>query len=204
MNFPHAQRFWALLIALAFEGGLAALAWPLGWVLGLSPVEHCSVTVGGSILGVAASLPMVAVFGVLIRWPMGPLERVKQLLDDVLVPFLGSCTLIELALISLVAGLGEELLFRGVLQIKLAQLMGFWPGLVLASLLFGLMHPLSVTYVVLAASFGIYLGWIFTITADLFVAMIAHAVYDFVALAYLLKGRASITTSNPIQDSDVI
>ena len=42
--------------------------------------------------------------------------------------------------LALWSGVGEELLFRGLLQTFLADQLGPWPGLVLASTVFGLVH----------------------------------------------------------------
>ena len=59
--------------------------------------------------------------------------------------------------------------------------------LAIASLAFGLMHPISLTYVLLAALFGAYLGWIWKVTDSFLVVIVAHVLYDFLALAYLLR-----------------
>ena len=60
-------------------------------------------------------------------------------------------------------------------------------GVVLASLLFGLMHPITPAYIVLAALMGAFLGWIFLITENLLPVIITHGLYDFLALAYLTR-----------------
>src|SRR5207249_730032 len=60
-------------------------------------------------------------------------------------------------------------------------------GIVLASLLFGLMHPITPFYVVLAALMGAFLGWIFIVTDNLLPAIITHGLYDFLALTYLTR-----------------
>lgn len=44
---------------------------------------------------------------------------------------------------AITAGLGEELLYRRFLQTRLEALIGSWTGILLASLLFGLMHVFS-------------------------------------------------------------
>ena len=79
---------------------------------------------------------------------------------------MGECTVADLALISLLAGLGEELLFRGLIQDGLVGWLGPWPALVLTSVLFGLMHPITPGYAVLATLAGAYLGWVYLATGE--------------------------------------
>ena len=124
------------------------------------------------------------------RWPVGPLKPLGQLVERLLVPMFRPCTLVDLVLISAAAGVGEELLFRGVLQTGIAQ----WTGSVglavgMAAVVFGLAHPISITYAVLAAAIGVYLGWLLVATGNLLVPIVTHAAYDFLALVYLL-GRS--------------
>ena len=89
------------------------------------------------------------------------------------------------------AGLGEELLFRGLVQAGLAKLIpgaaGVWIALVVASLVFGIFHWLNTTYAFLAALAGLYFGLLLMATGSLWPPIVAHALYDFVALWYLLR-----------------
>ena len=66
---------------------------------------------------------------------------------------------------------------------------GVWVGLAVASVLFGLAHAITVSYVLLAALMGLYLGWLWIATGNLLVPIMAHAGYDFLALVYLVKIR---------------
>ena len=58
--------------------------------------------------------------------------------------------------------------------------------MIVLSLLFGLAHALTRTYAVLATLVGFYLGFLFWLTGNLLAPILAHAVYDFVALVYLV------------------
>jgi len=99
-------------------------------------------------------------------------------------------TPLELALVALAAGLGEELLFRGALQ-SLAELwMSPLVALAMVSLLFGLAHALSATYFVLATVVGAYLGWLALATGSLVPPILAHALYDLLALGVLLRRQS--------------
>jgi membrane protease YdiL (CAAX protease family) len=110
----------------------------------------------------------------------------------------------ELLVISLIAGVGEEMLFRGFLQTCLATWIGEPYGLILAlvvaSLTFGACHWLTTTYAALATLVGLYLGVVFYGSGNLLVPVVAHAVYDFAALMYLVKSqRALPDASEPSQ-----
>jgi membrane protease YdiL (CAAX protease family) len=94
---------------------------------------------------------------------------------------------VDLALLSLVAGIGEELLCRGVLQPVLGRWLGPAFGLAAASLLFGLLHPVSWLYIVLAGLLGAYLGFLYLATGNLLGPIVAHALYDFVVLVYIVR-----------------
>ena len=56
------------------------------------------------------------------------------------------------------------------------------------AVLFGLVHPLTPAYLVLAALAGAYLGWTYVASGNLLVPVLAHALSDFAALAWLVRG----------------
>jgi membrane protease YdiL (CAAX protease family) len=90
-------------------------------------------------------------------------------------------------LLSLVAGVGEEVLFRGVIQAGLAERVPAWVAVGVASLLFGAAHWLTASYAVLAALIGVYLGVLFLVTDNLLVPAVTHALYDIAALSILVR-----------------
>src|SRR5437764_1094401 len=119
------------------------------------------------------------------RLHAGPFGRLNRVVDQVIVPLFAGCSLADFALISLVGGLGEELLFRGLVQTALVSWFSVGVGIGLASLLFGLAHMITPMYAVLATIIGVYFGWLALYAGDLLAPIVAHAVYDFAALAYL-------------------
>lgn len=197
---PALDQGTVVVAAVLFEGGLAPLALAIGWLLGQSPLEGFTWSIRDTFLGVVAALPMYAMFQLLMRWPIRPLQRIRHFFEAELTPLFGSRPDSDLALIALAAGVGEEMLFRGVLQGGLAQWLGTWEGLVAASLLFGLVHPITVTYVFVAGLLGAYLGAVWIFSGNLLVVMIAHAVYDFLALRTLFRGRM---LSMPVADRQI-
>ena len=173
--------------ALLFEGALAAVALALGWLLPTPPWRQIHWSGPGVGWGLAACIPLLATMLVVRQLHWGPLERLNRVVDGFVTPLFAGCTILDFALISLVGGLGEELLFRGLIQPALAHWLGVAAGVILASLLFGAAHLITPTYAVLAAAIGAYFGYL-TISADnLLVPIVAHAVYDFAALIYLTR-----------------
>ncbi len=176
-----------IIFAVFFEAGLAPFSLILGWLMGHPPLEHFSWSLKDALWGVAAALPLIGLFLAMLRWPIGPLSAVKDFCEQEVVPLFHNSYWSELALISLSAGVGEEMLFRGVLQSSLTDWLGVGWGLALASFLFGVLHPISFSYIVIAGFTGLYLGAIWIYSDNLLTVMLTHALYDFVALGYLIK-----------------
>jgi membrane protease YdiL (CAAX protease family) len=170
------------------EGGLMLLAIGLGWLLDHRPLDHFELTAAAALWGLAAAAPMLLAFVLMVRWPIGPLRGIKTFTDTVVRPLMATCTVVDLFGISVLAGVGEEMLFRGLMQDLFARWMHVWMAVVLASALFGMMHAVTPTYAVLAALTGAYLGAVYLWTGSLLAPMIAHGLYDFVALLYLVYG----------------
>lgn len=181
---PAKIFWWGLL----FEAGLGVLAWAAGWWLDAPPLASFRWDVWDAAGGLLACVPMLVMFFACVRWPIGPLQGIKDFTDEFVRPLFTPCRVWQLALISLAAGIGEEMLFRGLLQKLLGAWLGFWWGIALASVLFGLMHLITFAYAVLAAGIGLYLSCVMMMAHDnILSVIITHGVYDFLALLFLVK-----------------
>jgi uncharacterized protein len=181
-------------LAILFEGGLGLAAMAIGWLLDCPATATLRWEPTAIAWGALASLPLVVVLLALVRFPVGPLRGLNEILNDSVLPLFAHCGWLEFAIISILAGLGEELMFRGLLQAALTQWLAPTAGLIVASMLFGLAHPITAAYAVMGAIFGLYLGLVWQASGNLLVPIVTHAVYDFVALAYLMarfRRRAS-------------
>jgi uncharacterized protein len=176
-----------IMIAVFFEAGLAPFSLLLGWVLGHPPLEHFVWSIPDALWGVLAAIPLIALFLAMLYWPVGPLIKLKELCEEEVIPLFATSSWSELALVALSAGVGEEMLFRGVIQASLADWLGTGWGLVLASVLFGVLHPISILYIIIAGLLGFYLGEIWIHNQNLLTVMVTHTLYDFVALGYLIR-----------------
>jgi hypothetical protein len=115
------------------------------------------------------------------------MRRLVALVLEQLGPLLASRSPVELVLLAALAGLAEEMLFRGVMQIGLARLLPDGVALVVASAVFGLAHFITPAYALLAGLAGLYLGGLFLLQGNLVAPIVAHAVYDVVALTCVAR-----------------
>jgi len=171
-----------LTVSLIGEGLLAAVA--LVWIRwrGLS-LEFGPVGRGLAVGVLAAVVLGVLNYGMLrLAPPVGPVRQIRTLYRETLRPLFAQVSMVEILGVSLAAGIGEELLFRGAVQ-------GEW-GLLVASLLFGLAHiggPTSLAFGLWAGVMGLGLGALAMVTGGLLVPIVAHAVYDAAAIGYIRR-----------------
>jgi uncharacterized protein len=200
------DRSHFLRLAAVFEGGLVFVALGLGLVFRINPFAEFRVEIPAVILGIAAALLPFALLVVSDRFRFSALERMKRIVLQLLGPSLAACRWYELVLVAALAGFGEELVFRGVLQRLLERWLDFGgsghiAGLIASNVIFGLLHFLTPTYALLAGLMGVYFGVLLDSTnpPSLVVPMVAHGLYDY--LAFLLLRRAARTGAIPVQPS---
>ena len=123
-------------------------------------------------------------------------KEMRQLNTQLVALFKG-LTWPQIIALSICAGVGEELLFRGLLQTWLvAKLNPLW-GILGASVVFGLMHYLNSIYIFLTFVLGCLFGVAYYLTDSLLLIMIAHAVYDIIAFGVIVKYSHLLTTESP-------
>ena len=178
-----------LLVTLFVEGGL----YLFGLLLmgGPSAVQSkFSLSWSATAYALLLCLPTFATLYFAVRSEWEPLSRLRKEIDEKIVPIFAKCKIIDLAVIALLAGVGEELFFRGWMQGALTNRFGVWLGILIASAIFGFAHYLSPTYAIYAFLTGLYLGVIYQLSGNLFIVITIHGVYDFIALVYLVgRGR---------------
>lgn len=178
-----------LLFAVAFEGGLVLLWLLLGRLLGMPPSSQGASEGAAFFTGVLATLPLLPLLFALSRSSLAPFRRLMGHIDEVLVPYLAKLAVSDFALVALLAGIGEEGIFRGILQGALSEITSPLTALTAASVIFGLLHFITPTYALLAGILGFYLGWLYLASGNLVVPIVVHALYDFIALLYLTRWR---------------
>lgn len=189
---PSSRLFWfgaqfeVLLLGLAV--GLANLfETPIHWRGSSISVEIA--------LGALATLPLFGFLVWSVRTRFAPTRSILDFLDRAMLPRVASWSLAQLAAVSVLAGVGEEALFRGVLQPLAGRWLGPAVGLLLVSLLFGLVHAVNRAYLLVTTIMGLYLGGLYLGRESLLAPITCHALYDLLALTYLLGIRARTVSS---------
>ena len=167
-------------MAVVVEGGLALVALVVAWLFRV-PLRDMFPAVGAPLVscdrartaGDAADARDLLAAGEFQLADDAATARTSQWLIDEMFP---SRSIAQFAMVAVLAGVGEELLFRGALQ----SILGNWTtpviGLVITSLLFGLAHALSKLYFLFAVAVGAFLGWMTLKYNDLVAPMVAHGV----------------------------
>ena len=171
--------------AMLFETALGFVGVFIAWLGHISLRNTLIFSEDAFLRGMIACLPMVVLLFVIYEVPWRPLLRLRRDVESVVLELFADCCWLEFLLISLAAGFGEEILFRGALQPLLISWTSPWVGIAIGALLFGLAHCMSTSYFVAATIIGIYFGWLAWAYEDLVAPIVAHALYDFLALMYV-------------------
>jgi uncharacterized protein len=167
-------------LALGYLRARGRLTWRL-----LGPVRPSWLVVAlGLGVGVVGTIGAYALNATLVTL-VGAEDPVEQdLLNEILAG--GRNTALALLVAVVMAPLVEEVLFRGVLFQALRRRLGLWPGALLSSLVFTLIHVEIVFSqpVALAGLFslGVFLAWAFHRTGSLLVPILGHAVFNGVSV----------------------
>ena len=145
--------------------------------------------------GVVVTVPMFALLYFERRSRFVWLKELWRLSGELLGPVVARVTFAELVIVSLFAGIGEEFLFRGFLQSWLGG-HGLLVALIVPNVLFGVLHWISPGYAVCTFCIGLYFSCLlhFADTVNLTALMIAHSLYDLVALLCLAREVRRRTT----------
>jgi membrane protease YdiL (CAAX protease family) len=176
-----ARRVFAL--ALLTQSVLIGTAWLGSRALGLPPVWGDPAR--DVVIGLAGATVLAAAnYLLLVHGPATwVVVGVRAVYHEVLIPLFSRFGAASIVITGALAGIGEEWLFRGVLQPLV--------GIALASVLFGVAHVGSrsmIGFGVWATGMGFLLGLLAQVTGGLIAPMVAHGVYDMLALAYIRRG----------------
>ena len=200
------RRFAA--VAVVFELGLGLGAVLIGLAVGHDPLAPAGaagaagaarITAAADavrypvliLVSTVATLPPLVFFLYFLRSRRPSLQRIRIVLVGVLDPLLRGMTVARSFIVALAAGIGEEVLFRGLLLGGLIALIGPVPALIVSSLVFGALHWITHTYAAFATVIGLYLGGLYLLTGTLLVPVLVHVFYDAAALI-LLSRRAVV------------
>ena len=196
------------VMAVVFYGVLLPVAWALGsWWLGLDLwVWHdgwdqplwvdALVGVGLGVATVIAS----RIFEHTTEWARVLTREFRKILGR-LTPF-------QVLVFAVTSGVAEEVFFRGFLQQALSELAfgNEWLGLVVASLVFGLIHigpdrRKFLPWTIMAVVLGFVFGLVYMVTGNILAPIIAHFTINFFNLLHI-AGPGAGSSDEPDQDQE--
>ena len=201
---PEASESWKRIFTkfVVAEYLMVPIALVMMWVCGLPNAGSISGQLLGDAhwswgvaFGLFATIPMLLSIVLTVMVPWRPLVELRELVQTKLAPFFRGMPSWALLLIAMGAGFGEEWLFRGFgIQGIVWLLPGTWPpevvqwtAILIVALVFGAMHALTPMYFSMTLAIGIYLGYLVLLTDSLLPAVVAHGLYDYIALLYIMR-----------------
>ncbi len=182
--------------ACYFEAALILVAIALGWVADINPFANIFFSESALAYGMLGTIPLFLMFLGLEQIQGKSVVNIRKLLLNTLGPGLHRYHWTDLFILAAIAGVSEELLFRGVIQPWIERSWGIAAGLIVSNIVFGMVHAVTPLYALLAALVGIYLGLSMDYGGDrnLLTPIIIHSCYDFLAFVALMRVyRASLT-----------
>jgi membrane protease YdiL (CAAX protease family) len=171
-----------VLVALGTQTGLILVSWWCARAFAIPP--HWGVPGRDVAIGLVTAVALAgANHFLLTRAPANwMVDGVRAVFHDTIIPLFGSLHPLSAVLIGGAAGVGEEWLFRGILQPIV--------GLAIASVVFGLAHvgtARMLPFGVWATGMGFVMGALAIATGGVLAPIVAHGVYDMLALHYIRR-----------------
>lgn len=160
-----------MVVAAALWNGLRGRELPL---LGDSPLLGAALGAGAAVLTFSLGIAAYRL-----------IPAMRRIAEELAPGVVDEARLRDLMLVSLFSGVGEEALFRGAVQPEF--------GLVVAALLFGVLHVgpdrryLLWTFWALLA--GFLFGWLFLVTGGLLAPILAHTLHNAATFALWKRVR---------------
>lgn len=182
MEKTSVDRTTLLTVTIVVEAALLLLAtiWSqLSQInLALNMVPDFKYLAGGAAAGV-----VMASVGLSFFWlgkTINLFSQIREIVYKYLMPLFAEMRWFDLVLLAVLSGFCEEVFFRGVVQPQF--------GLFVTALVFGLFHDPTfrhISYSLMAFIAGLFLGWLYMITGNLWVPITAHIVHNLISLFFL-------------------
>ena len=134
-------------------------------------------TLDGILWGLGLGIAITVLSSILYKYWLPYKISADFYLDTIIKPLI----IIDLIWLGLLPGLSEELLFRGVLL----PLIGLnWTGIIVTSIIFGLLHlssPQHWAYIIWAGIIGVVFGYMAITTGNLLIPILAHISTNFLS-----------------------
>ena len=194
-----------VLQAIIFEGAMALIGALLSLLCGLDLSKAFLTSNSVELLwhlglGIVFAACLGVFFTILELVPFDSLQRASEKAKEIVCETLNNTTRFNRFLICMLAGIGEEILFRGFIFVVIFE---FWPwglefnmniiaAIAISSILFGLGHSITRLYTIITGLMGVVFCLVFLWTGSLIAPIVAHALYDFFAMEFALRENDSV------------
>lgn len=194
-------RRWVLNAFVLFVGGSLAILAMLGdlgcvfhpprpffgvirWARAQGPSDVGALLLGGMTAGATTAIVIMTVVASIVARRRGATVKTRTLGDIAPLMPRNNAETVWTALLSINAGVGEELFFRLTLPLLIALVTGSAvAGFAAAAVVFGLVHVYQGWVGVLATMFlGVAFTGVYLVTGSIFWPMALHAAFDLLAL----------------------
>lgn len=180
-----------LTLAIVSEVGLLVVAYIIALLVGVEISWELSYP--SLLMGALAAAPLLMANHLLWRWTeRNPNSVYARFSREIIVPLCERVTPEQALIIGVFSGIGEEVLFRGTLNLLLIRWGGLTLALMVSSILFAWVHFIGNTkryggmiplYTVVGGA--LWLVWYFT--DSLAAAATTHATYNFLAIVWIRR-----------------
>ena len=192
----HQSDQGAFVTVIVGTALLGVAAYGLSLLLDTPLEPQIAFRVNDALIGVIATLPLV----VFLWWFSNTaIDRLARFRESQIAFFANvgfTFTPARIAIMAFAAGVSEELLFRGVFQTWLAGIAPLAAAIIISNIVFGLLHMRTALYAIIAGLVGVYLGALYAVTGNLLAPIVAHMLYDAVALEYTRRAVAEYRARN--------
>lgn len=184
-----------LILAAILMEGLLILIWGI-WRAFTDYNYIFNLNIQSTLYGLLAVVPLLLLnFCLFLNNPRGIF---KSFTEEIIKPLCRNISFSGSIFISLAAGICEELFFRDFLFSVVNHVSNIYLAILINSLAFGVVHfighlkkywSLAILYTLIGVFFSLLLLW----SQSLITVIIAHAIYDFLAIN-LVRKRLSLST----------
>lgn len=175
------EKFYAVLAGTVLFG---LVAFGLSFLLGTPFGPQFQFSMDDVFIGIIATLPPVVFLWWFSNTDMATFAEFRHSQIEFFADIGFKFTRPRILAMAVGAGICEELLFRGVFQPWLASFSPVIFAIIVSNIVFGFLHMRTLLYALIAGGVGVYFGALYALNGNLIAPMIAHGLYDAVALEY--------------------
>lgn len=130
------------------------------------------------------------------KWIESGEDNVNGMLDNILTMKSPADLITPVFLVGILAAVGEEVFFRGILQKFFIQMFkSAWPGIIFTGFLFSAIHMQFMGFLPRMA-LGIVLGSLYWFSGSLYLAILGHFIFNFITLLLMYFKIADLDSKN--------